>query len=374
MKALIRTLPLRTGNYGGILQAWALQTALRDLGVDPVTDISVRPRSRAARTLAAIGRPARNLLPGSLDLLPGDARWRGDVRVREFVSREIATTSLFRPYATSVRASRLNRFDAFIVGSDQVWRSDYADVPSYLFDFLAKDDPRPRIAYAASFGSLEANAWGPNEVEGARSLMNRFTAIGCRESSGAEWIRETLSVDAVTVPDPTLLLDRDRYARLVRDHGEARGVPSNRYVLTYALDRNVNQWRQVNDVASTLNSQVFDVRASGAPGSAPRPSPAEWLSLISHAQLVVTDSFHGMLFAALLGRPQIVIPNRQRGLDRFDALAEMLGANPLLPSEASLADWVRSGVLDEERPGSGEVALAQARKRGLVFLRDSLDL
>ena len=79
MKILIRTLPLRRGNYGGILQAWALQQALKDLGADPFTDRSDRPAKLVPYTARAVARPVRNLLPSGLNILPGDARWRGDV-------------------------------------------------------------------------------------------------------------------------------------------------------------------------------------------------------------------------------------------------------------------------------------------------------
>lgn len=375
MKILIRTLPLRSGNYGGILQAWALQQVLKDLGADPVTDVSARPANRMSRTLAAIGRPTRNLLPSRLNILPGDARWRGDVNVRAFVRDEVSRTSLFRPYARKPRRRVMEGFDAFVVGSDQVWRSAYADVSSYLLDFLPPEDRRIKVAYAASFGSIEDNAWSTQTITRMSALMGRFDALSCREDSGTRWIADSMGLDAPTVPDPTLLLEVGRYEHLIRRSGALQGTPSGRYVLTYLLDSSPELSAEVNSVASGLRADVLALGNSGAAEhSGPRPSPAEWLHLIANAELVVTDSFHGMLFSALLGTPHAVTPNGSRGIARFYSLADMLATEGVIAENAGdVRDIAEDFGRRVEQSTTGH-RLEAARNLGLGFLRESLRL
>jgi len=374
MKILIRTLPLRSGNYGGILQAWALQQTLRDLGTEPFTDITSRPRNRLARTLAAVGRPTRNLFPAQWDLLPGDVRWRGDVKVREFVRAEISAVRVFRPYSKRPRSRVLDSFDKFIVGSDQVWRTAYGDVGSYLFDFLPAEDVRPRVAYAASFGSIESNDWSAQMIAEASELMGRFTALGCREQTGAQWITESMGLEASAVPDPTLLLEAERYRELIRRLGAWREAPSGAYVLTYLLDSSPELSAEVHSAASEQGASVFEVGNSGSLGlRKPRPSPAEWLHLIDNAAFMVTDSFHGMVFASLFNTPHVVIPNRSRGLDRFQALSTMLNTQGMLAPDIREIGAIAAASGRMDWAPTNE-RISKARSEGLGFLKRTLAL
>ncbi len=375
MKILIRTLPLRRGNYGGILQAWALQQALKDLGADPFTDRSDRPAKLVPYTARAVARPVRNLLPSGLNILPGDARWRGDARVRGFVHEEVATTSLFPPYTRRPRTRVLKEFDAFVVGSDQVWRSAYGDVPSYLLDFLPEGDGRRKVAYAASFGSTEANAWSPQMVTTASELMGRFDGLSCREESGTRWIREHLGLDADTMPDPTLLLAPERYEQLIRRTGASRGTPAGRYVLAYVLDRSPEFSRVIQGVADEMGAEVLEIgNADGKGGAGTRPSPAEWLNLIANAQLMVTDSFHGMLFAGVLNTPHAGIPNQSRGVDRFHSLADLLATRGAIATDAAEVAAIAGDFGGRVDRATTEQRLDDARAAGLGFLRHSLSL
>ncbi len=315
MRVLIRTLALGHGNYGGIMQAWALQQVLREMGNDPVTDVSVRPGNGRLRTLKAAVLAARRLLPLSWTILPHDRDKYRNSPLMTFVDEHIVTVRVFRRSSARPRKSVLSDVEAFIVGSDQVWRQDYADVPSYLFDFLRPDDSRPRIAYSASMGALSLVRWSKSELEHLVTLWRRFTALSVRERSASEWMRVNAGMDASVTPDPTMLVERNDYDNLISEIPESASVLP--FMLVYILDTAPGRMEYLRQIADMRGLQLV---VADPPSLRLRRSIPEWLRLIRDADVVVTDSFHGTVFSIIFETSFVALVNRERGADRFDEL------------------------------------------------------
>ena len=240
-RVLITTLSLN-GNYGGILQAFALQRVVRDLGFEPVTDTS-RPKSLLKRLRwRLLQQPYRWFRRVSRSR--SDRQWLMSRRVtaplRAFVAQNIRTGSYMEIAGTPRGRARLaRRYRTFVVGSDQVWRARYADIPTQFLDVLepiAGGRPR-RISYAASFGVDDIAEYTPDDRSRAAALIRRFDAVSVREDSGVAICREEFGVGAERHVDPTMLLTVDRYRALV---SRAEGVvsPAAGRLLLYRLDSN----------------------------------------------------------------------------------------------------------------------------------------
>jgi len=357
MRVLIRTLPLGYGNYGGILQAWALQKALETMGHLPITDVSERPKSVARSVLKRAALFARSPLPSSWRVIPGDTRRHQDEPLLEFVRSEIRTTRVFGSLSRTARQSVLQNVDAFVTGSDQVWRAAYADVPSYLFDFLPARDRSVRVSYAASMGSVAQNKWDANEISKIGTLLDGMRAISVRETDAAEWIEEQFGLRAVVAPDPTLLIDVERYRSLANTVATS---PHNggRYLLAYVLDTSPELRHSIELVAEQRGLPIVDMERSGR-----RRTVQEWLALIQRAELVVTDSFHGTVFSALFNTPFLTLVNQERGAERFATLATLLGV------EERLAHTV--GGIADPRPDAW--AWSDINRRIEVARNDGMD-
>ena len=123
MKIGIITQPLMN-NYGGILQNYALQQILINLGHKPVT-IDCRPRNTLFWYLIV---QCKTLL---LYFIPSKRRhfqkFKPSVerkeQMTEFVTKHIVTTK--RIQRISSRIIKQYKLDALISGSDQVWRPAY---------------------------------------------------------------------------------------------------------------------------------------------------------------------------------------------------------------------------------------------------------
>jgi len=54
------------------------------------------------------------------------------------------------------------------------------------------------------------------------------------------------------------------------------------------------------------------------------PSIEKWLRGIYDSKMVITDSFHGMVFCIIFNKPFWVIINKDRGAERFESLLSFL--------------------------------------------------
>ena len=301
MKIGILTLSLHT-NYGGILQAYALQTFLKRRGHD----------------VTLIGNVWWDLRRSPLKR----AYWKYLIRshyTRAFVRKYIQNTHV----ADLNRAAELN-LDAIVVGSDQVWRPMYFGDIKNAFLYFARDWKVKKIAYAASFGS-ELWEYTPEQTELCGELIRHFDAVSVREESARLLCNKYLHAEAELLPDPTLLLRVDDYLELIKG---AKFFQGGSVLCTYFLDRNDDKARLEKIVADEYGiSAVVELGAPTDDKSKPLLQriqyPVErWIQGIYTAQVVITDSFHACVFSILFHKPFIVYGNATRGMARFYSLLE----------------------------------------------------
>ncbi len=194
-------------------------------------------------------------------------------------------------------------FDLIVAGSDQIWSPSqhFGFDPNYFLDF-AQSFPARKISYAASFGRDRVSA---SEAAQLPRLLRHFDAISVREASGVTLVERATGQKPANVPDPTLL--HDDYAELTEQAPSADADP---YIFCYGL-RSPDNIRQTADLVSKrLNCPI---RSPHNPhrrwveiGNTVYPDPAEWVALVKNARFVVTNSFHGTVFALLFRKPFIV--------------------------------------------------------------------
>jgi len=327
MKIAILTQPLGK-NYGGIMQAWALQKVLRDLGHD-VTTIDRQSDERPfIKKLLLPFKPlifkvlGRRLYP---ELSPEQSQYvysgmTGFIKNNMQMSQPINSTASLKEHYKS------QGYDLVVVGSDQVWRPQYSpNIYNFFVDFLEEGDKA--ISYAASFG-VDNWEFDSNQTQICKELAQKFNAISVREKSAVDLCKDQLGVEAQFVLDPTLLVSAAQYEELLTDHSSK----NKGKVLTYVLDRNTSKENIINQVAQHLNKEIFtaqpikDVREATHASDFKivddykYPAVEEWISSFRDADFVITDSFHGCVFSIIFNKPFIAIGNKERGLSRFHSL------------------------------------------------------
>lgn len=324
MKIAILTQPLGN-NYGGILQNFALQTVLRRMGHQPVTLKTPVPDARYTPfrlVLSCCKRALKKYLfrdPSIVFVNPltqHDKGVKNAVAHRRFVEKYIDTEAVTLPLTSEF--CHMHNFDAYVVGSDQVWRPRYNQyLQNFYLDFTQEEDVR-RIAYAASFGvdEWEATALMTTQLQ---ELAHGFDAVSVREVSGVELCRQYLGIDAEWVIDPTMLLSAEDYLQLV-DVESHKGEPS--YIGVYLLDLTKEKVAAIESLSRMLS---LPIKYIGRMTQREYPSIESWLDGIVGAEYVVTDSFHGTVFSIIFKKRFLAVGNSARGNARFESLLSKFG-------------------------------------------------
>lgn len=313
-------------NYGGILQNYALQQVLKKLGHEPVTidykqeiGLTTKIKSLAKRFIA------RYIFRKNIKVKGWPSAEESNIiqqYTRRFVKKYITTTDRIK---LSELAKFKDNFDAIIVGSDQVWRPRYFGKQIYEMFLKSFPDTIPKIAYAASFG-VDYWEFTGKQTAICRKLAQHFKAISVREASGIGLCKTHLNADAVHVLDPTMLLDKDDYIKLVK---QEKTPSPGKGIITYVLDKSPEKDAIIQAVGKRLGLPTFSVMPkstfakSDCIDDCTFPPVTSWLRGFMDADFVVTDSFHGTVFSIIFNKPFITTGNKTRGNSRFDSLLKM---------------------------------------------------
>jgi len=380
----ILTQPLRL-NYGGILQNYALQQVLINLGHMPITiDLKskVYPNwyiklSRLKQWLSYLINPIYKKKPPYILTHNEDMYIRKNsiAFINEFIKRTYpcASTLDFRNVISEYK------IDAYVVGSDQCWRPSYNMYPMAMFlDFCRDLDIKKRIAYAASFGS-DKWEFSPEETIECADLAKLFNVITTREDTGVDLCRKHLGVDAINVLDPTMLLEREFYEQLIKRNQIAK---SKGELFSYILDPTTKLKNFINNISVKTGYKSFDVLPQYNEDHRVKedikkriddcvyPSPLVWIKAFIDAKMIIVDSFHGAVFSIIFNKPFWVVGNKERGMARFNSLLLQFGLKDRLISENQLDD------IDIYAPIDWEVVneiLIKKRKESINVLKYSLE-
>ena len=370
MRICILTQPLCT-NYGGLLQTYALQVVLKRMGHEVWTE------NRKENSLSLISKFKlfiKRILAPIMGIYYGtDEQNKVISQYTELFIRNYITIT--DPVTSNTKeVLRRYAFDAYIVGSDQVWRPCYSYyLPNYFLDFTMGDKVK-RIAYAASFGTSEWE-FTAEQTEQCAALAKSFDAISIREDSGVELCSKYLGVNAVCLLDPTLLLRKEDYVYLVE---KEQVTAFDSKLMTYVLDQSEEKQRIIQELSYKLGLTPIVVMPKFAfEKTGPKkisncifPPVTKWLRGFMDAEYVVTDSFHGTVFSIIFNKPFIVIANKERGLGRFTSLLRMLGLESrLVYTFDDITDQLIYTSIDYTQVNR---ILRRERDRALEFLKASL--
>ena len=350
-KIAILTQPLKT-NYGGILQAYALQKVIKAQGHEVITI------DRKFNTFPKY----RIVLSRWKNYILNKAR-RSDKRVfsekelqiisknsSEFIRTHINLSETIDTDKKIATHFKKNHYDAVVVGSDQTWRPKYSpNIYNFFLDVLTGSQTK-RISYAPSFGS---DQWEFNihQTERCKELIKRFDAISVREDSGISLSQKHLGVTPTLVLDPTLLVSKQEYIDLIK----SKELANNSGLYTYVLDRNTEKLSIIDRVCKQINVKEFRNQPKVSLSSPMSdnvqdyvyPAIEGWLNGFYQADFIVTDSFHGTVFSILFNKPFIAIANKERGNSRFESLLKQFDLqHRLIHKESDITPALLTQTID----------------------------
>ncbi|MDD4112286.1 MAG: polysaccharide pyruvyl transferase family protein [Herbinix sp.] len=352
-------------NYGAVLQTWALQKVLKDLGVKPgvinyhpdIIDGLYDPM-RLKRGLS------RNLLRCKLYLRNKKSLTRYN-KFHSFLKTRINLIGDYRTYKELVDA-RLN-LDAYIVGSDQVWNPTHIGGynPAYYLEFA--EPGSKRISYAASLGSDYVATKYKNDMEKA---LQSFSNISVRERSIQTTISKLVDKPVEVVLDPTLLLNKEDY-----DEIKVTSKYKEPYILVYSIEKNPQLIEFANRISVSLGMPILQRRPLNGLINQLEPfytsDAGEFLGLIESAAYVITNSFHGTVFSILYGKPFASMLHTDTGKRTEDLLTDLGLSSHILYDikDFNNLDIFKIGNMEET-----EEKILRLRESSMRFLKASLGI
>lgn len=353
-------------NYGSALQSYALQQSINRLGQDEWESILVDycPDSMADKdplnpfkNMWDKDEESYNMCQMSMPAIRENYK-----KFNDFYNTYLKKSKKKYTSGNFNDVLEDEKLNGFVCGSDTIFCPD-----EFGFDdgFYANYDCMKNsysVAYAASFGD-------PNFTDEMYPVLNErlknFKAFGLRENLMIPYVKEHTDVPVERVIDPTLLLTYEDYNKMATER-----LVSEKYLLVYSRRYNPvmeayaekmakeNGWKIVEISLRACNAEKGHIMFYHA-------GVEEFLSLVKHAEFVVTNSFHGIIFSTQFKRDYVIF-SREQCNTKIQEVLDLFGVPDRImvtgdEPEPEKIDYVKV----HERIG-------KAREKSLRFLKEEL--
>ena len=358
-KAIIVTWFNSGRNYGQTLQAYALQTKLKELNVDA--------------QLLYFGAEVYNSIPLLNDIYHifklDKSKWLTQFKFNRFVNKYLNVSKPLR--RTKYILNYLEKYnpELLICGSDQIWNPHNISPIFYLSGIGCENSKR--ISYGASIcNPIYKNKFG--EQPCVKEWLNKFSAISVRENSGKEIIKDLFGFESEVVLDPTLLFTGEEWLKLLNLNNNNNN--KTKYLLCYLFNISEKQKKFIEQRAKALKLKVeYGNVLINNNLKTEAWSPIDFLNKIRNAEEIITDSFHGTVFSILFHKNFFVFDNgKEKGSDPYyniDRMTTLL--NKIDLSNRILDDSLlcKETIIDYNKIDS---ILDQERKKSIAFLHKNI--
>lgn len=316
-------------NYGAILQSFALQKRLKELGTKPeIIDYRCEYISNPFRFVNLKEKGLFNYIYGVIGHICYIPR-------RKRCNQFRRNMKYSQPVSRKNLSSIAKQYDIYMAGSDQIWDYKLTNFDqTYFLDFVSEG--RKRSSFAASIGEHLP----PQDYRESYSrLLGAFDEILVRENYGADIVEELIGKRPECVCDPTLLLTSQEWEEmLVEPKGKGK------YILVYQLGINKEIVNFVKRLKKKTGYPVVYIpfpligllkcKCKIAVG------PSEWMGLFKNAEFVVSDSFHGIVFALLFNRKFFAKSDGHHMNRRVDELLKLVNLSNRKISTVPEKEWL----------------------------------
>lgn len=350
-------------NYGGILQAYALQEILIKLGYVPefinyrhdLNSIPKRLTRRMKDAYMMIKRPRIHL---------------GRKAKFKFIAQELNVGKLFYSY-DKLKSTADSTYDACICGSDQIWSNNFGVNPYYYLDFI---NEFKRISYAPSIGYNEV----PKELqENFIFYVKKINCLSIREEKGAEIIKSLTGRDAEVVLDPSLLLTKNEWIEKASKYKENKFKDHDSYILLYVLGDNIKYVNYAKRLSETLGLKLIALESKKAKIDGVEQyygDPFDFIELMNNAKYILTDSFHGVAFSINLEKQFLAFKrfeddeSNSQNSRIYNILSKVNLLDRLTSSEVDV-DYMTNNYIDFDNV---RILLNNEREKSMNYLEKSI--
>lgn len=357
----------RARNFGSCLQAYALQTAINQLG-HKAEIVDYRPiaiENSFGVFIVDLYKQAKgnikSLIKFFINLVVfAPFRYRREKNFEEFRNKYFSLSSYsFDKYNN--KADSMIKNDVYVCGSDQIWNPKITYGLDPMYFAYPMDETAIKMSYAASIGLSDISDY----AEDFKKYVESLDVISVREVSAQNMLSEITDRKVSVVLDPTLLLKKEDWMSLFAD----REKPKSPYILVYSLkvDEEMVKYARKLSEEKGLPVIFFDLRKRYGNNSISKftADPIDFIYYLYHADYVVTNSFHGTVFSVIFEKKFVCVP-MQGTSSRMIDLLNTIDLNSRLIND----DFMMEQDIDYR---NAKLVIQQKREESLELLRNAIE-
>ena len=294
-------------NYGAVLQAVATQKFLESQGYDAEI---IDYENAAIASQSKIAYKQDGKLKGYAITFLRNTLWGRYFFYKEAVRDLDIYRIKSRAKYKSIEELEKSSYDVLIAGSDQIWNPAISRGIDPVF-LLGFGKEAKRVSIATSMGSHTLN---DAEKKVFIDALSDFSNISVREEFARDQLQPLVNKNIKVVLDPTLLLSKEIWWDFLGSKSKY-ATPKEKYILTYFVGGDKSKYRpMVAEYANQLGLPVWTIQYSNYTWKESSKkilgaSIVDFVALIANAELVITDSFHGVAFSVNMGTDFVAATN-----------------------------------------------------------------
>lgn len=373
---------VKANNYGAELQAFALQKKIEQLGFEAeIIDYLYYKNwrfkdSKLSRPFIPMNNKQKflywikyRLINFIIDKILPIFNIQTKNRNKNFLRFHALNTQFSKKYSSMASLyDSPPQYDVYVVGSDQVWNpSAFSSIEPYFLTFVPRK--AKKIAYASSFGMESI----PNALQKKISnLLNNIDVISVREISGVNLVKKLIGNNIELVVDPTLLLTKKEWEEYMIPYSP---TIAGEYILIYQLFDSLAITNLALKISKEKNLPIYRIckRSFGVSKTSGIENildagPSEFLYLMAHASILLTNSFHGTAFALNFNIPfYTIVSSKKKNNSRMESLLQMVGMSNRL-----FRDDVDIHMNNNINFNNANLELENIRQKSITFLSKNL--
>lgn len=345
-------------NMGSLLQSYALKTTIEKLG-NEVEFIDITRRDEDYELLGNFKqeyheeREKKGLI-GKISKI--DQYTLNRLKIKRKSMEQSAAFEKFRVEHLDIE-KKSKKYDVCVIGSDEVFNclnSGAWGFSSQLFGNVP--EAAKVITYAASCGSTKYAELPVKVADKIRETFKRVTAFSVRDENTHEFVARLTDKQISDNLDPVLIYNFDHEV----EQASMPKMPEH-YCVVYSYYNRIHTAEEINEIKEFSKKYQLTPVAIGAPQFWIKDyvvcSPFQCLKIFKESDFVITDTFHGTIFASKYANRFAVLArasNKNKLLD----LVKKIGMEKHLMSDiieledkyGFFKDWGRfSSIIEEEK-------------------------
>lgn len=360
----------RINNMGSLLQAYALKKILEMNGVE-VSFIDIKYIEEDFKLLEnyqlRFGSEAEKTgILGKISKI--DKFFVNRMKEKQKSKNQDEKFETFRETELEIE-KRSNGYDMCIIGSDEVFNclnAGYWGFTSQLFGNVL--EAKRVITYAASCGATTYEKLPDSVRKRIEETFDNVSAFSVRDRNTYEFVSKLTNKEISENLDPVLIYDfKDEI-----DNIKVKEMP-NRYCVIYSYYNRIHTKDEIKQILNFCRKNKLEPVAIGAPQFWCKKyipcTPFECLKIFKEADFVVTDTFHGTIFATKY-TDKFAVMVRESNKNKLEDLTKRLEIEEHIVNSFEELD---ENYIKQKNKNRVDEILEEERKKTFKYLRKNLE-